>query len=241
MCRHGENEELRYSLRSVVKNAPVRNVWVVGGKPDWYTGNFLKTKPVGNAYENVRNNLKQVLANPEISEDFVLMNDDFFIIENVNSVSHYYGGLLIKRAQRHQELAGTNQYSMLLMNTDTALKKMGIKQPLNYELHVPMMFNKTKLAETIDLPFKIRSTYGNIHQIGGEDIKDVKIYSHARFTVDSSSIDNGTPYVSTEDGAFHKIKDYLDGLFPDPSPYELPKLLSADLANDRTNSLLPSV
>jgi hypothetical protein len=83
-----------------------------------------------------------------------------------------------------------------------------------------MQFNKTKLAKTIDLPFKIRSAYGNIHQVGGEEIEDVKIYSHPRFIVDSSSLDNGTPYVSTEDGAFDQIKDHLQELFPDPSPYE---------------------
>lgn len=220
MCRAGKNEELRYSIRSVIKNAPVDNIWVVGDKPDWYVGDFIKTKPVGNAYENVRNNLKHVIDHPNISDDFVLMNDDFFIVRKLNSVSHYHGGLLIKRAERHQELAGPNQYSNLLMRTDTFLRKRGIKEPLSYELHVPMQLNKIKLSETIDLPSKIRSTYGNIHRIGGEEIDDVKIYSHPFFQIDSSSIDNGTPYLSTEDGAFHQVRDYLANLFPEPSQYE---------------------
>jgi len=221
MCRPGHNEELRYSIRSVVKNAPVNNVWVIGDKPDWYKGNFIKTKILGNAYENVRNNLKHAIECTDISDDFVLMNDDFFIVRKLNSVSHYHGGLLIKRAERHQELAGPNQYSNLLWKTDNALRKKGIKEPLNYELHVPMLFNKDKLSETIDLPSKIRSTYGNIHNVGGEEIKDVKIYSHPMFQIDSSSIDNGTPYLSTEDGAFHTVKDYLDSMFSEPSQYEI--------------------
>jgi len=221
MCREGDNEELRYSIRSVVANVETAgNVWVIGGKPDWYIGNFINVKPVGNAFENVRNNLRHVLNTPEISNDFVLMNDDFFILRKLNSVSVYHGGLLINRSQRHEELAGPNYYATFLRKTDDALRKRGIKQPLNYELHVPMEFNKTKLAETIDLPYKIRSTYGNIHNVGGEEIQDVKIYSHPRFVGSSSDLENGTPFVSTEDDAFHKIKNYLEDLFPDPSPYE---------------------
>ena len=232
MCRPGENEELRYSIRSVAKNAPVRNVWVVGDKPDWYVGNFISTIPIGNAFENVRNNLRKVIAHPEISEDFVLMNDDFFIIRNVNSVYPYYGGLLINRYREHLELAGFNFYANFLRKTDTALRQQGIKNPLNYELHVPMPFNKAKLAETIDAPFSIRSYYGNIHQIGGEEMEDVKIYSHPRFVHTSSTIDNGTPYLSTEDGAFHRVEDYLGDLFPEPSPYELTILAVANATND---------
>ena len=119
---------------------------------------------------------------------------------------------------------------------------MGIKEPLNYELHTPMPFNKTKLAETIDQRFSIRSFYANYHNLGGEDIvKDVKIYSHVKFLTASSSLDNGTPFVSTEDGSFIQIKDYLENLFPDPSQYELSKLSSSNITDDSTNGLLPSV
>ena len=232
MCRDGENEELRYSIRSAVKNAPVRNVWVIGGKPEWYAGNFIPTKPVGNAFSNVRNNLKHAIARPEISDDFVLMNDDFFIMRNVNSVYPYYGGLLNKRYTEHQEIAGFNFYANLLRRTDLALKQMGIKEPLNYELHVPMPMNKAKLSETIDVPLSIRSYYGNVHGVGGEDMKDVKVYSHVLFQNASSTIDNGTPYLSTEDGAFLQVKDYLANLFPEPSPYELPVLTSTDSTNN---------
>ena len=222
MCRPGHNEELRYSIRSVVQNyEPASNVWVVGDKPDWYTGDFIKTRPVGNAYENVRNNLRHVIDTPEISDDFVLMNDDFFILRKLNSVSLYHGGLLIKRAEKHEDLAGPNFYANFLRRTDTVLKKRGIKEPLNYELHTPMEFNKEKLRETIDYPYSIRSSYGNIHNIGGEEIQDVKIYSHPQFRDSSSVIDNGTPYLSTDDGAFEEMQQYFKDMFPVASKYEL--------------------
>lgn len=221
-CRSGDNEELRYSIRSVLKNAKfVNKIWVVGDKPDWYSGNFIKVAPVGNSFANVRNNLRKVIDHPDISEDFILMNDDFFIIENVNSVSHYYGGLLADRSLRHQELAGPNYYANMLMKTHRGLTQQGIKNPLNYELHVPMLFNKAKLADTIEKPFSIRSYYGNKYNLGGEDINDVKIYSHPRFKVSSSSMNNGTPFVSTDDESFSYVRLELEKMFPSKSAYEL--------------------
>ena len=33
ICRVGENEELRYSIRSVLNSFPEANIWVIGGKP----------------------------------------------------------------------------------------------------------------------------------------------------------------------------------------------------------------
>lgn len=221
-CRYGDNEELRYSIRSVIANLEtLNNIWVVGSKPDWYSGNFINVLPVGNSFDNVRANLKEVIANKDISEDFVLMNDDFFIVQKINSVSHYHGGLLLNRSMRHQELAGPNYYANSLMKTDKSLKQKGIKEPLNYDLHVPIVFNKAKLSQTIDMPFSIRSYYGNTYKLGGEEIKDVKIYSHPRFKVDSSSIDNGTPFMSTDDESFKSIHHTIKHMFPLPSQYEL--------------------
>lgn len=222
MCRPGDNEELRYSMRSVVANfETLKNIWVIGDKPDWYSGNFIKVNPVSNSFENVRNNLKTVIDTSTISDDFVLMNDDFFISQKQKSVSLYHGGLLIKRSERHEELAGPNYYATFLRKTDTVLRQMGIKEPLNYELHTPMQLNKELLSKTIDIPLSIRSTYGNIHNIGGEEIKDVKIYSHPRFTIDSSKIDNGTPYFSTEDDAFTEMGYLIKDMFPLSSQYEV--------------------
>ena len=220
-CRSGKNEELRYSIRSVEKNFDfAKNIWVVGGKPDWYSGNFIEVPQRHNPFQNVRVNLKTVIDDPDISEDFVFMNDDFFVVKKINSVPTYYNGLLSERSRRHLEAAGPNYYSSFLMRSDQALRRYGIKQPLNYELHTPIVFNKTMLSETIDRPFSIRSLYGNIHNIGGEEIRDVKIYDSPRFIEDSSSIENGTPFVSTDDQSFRNMGNTIKDMFQDKSLYE---------------------
>ena len=57
ICGPGDNEELRYSIRSAVKNLKFDNLWVVGGKPKWYVGNYLEVIQNKSKYTNARNNL----------------------------------------------------------------------------------------------------------------------------------------------------------------------------------------
>lgn len=225
ICRPGKNEELRYSIRSVTKNAPADNVWVIGGKPDWYIGNFIPVANVGGKFNSIRNCIRVACETPGISEDFILMNDDFFILRNQNLGVYYYGGLLNKRAEEHEDLCGSNEYSMLLRRTDTILKKQGIKNPLNYDVHVHMPINKTKMLSVVKLPYSVRSYYGNTFNVGGTDIEDVKIYSHPLFKNTSAIIKEDTPFISTEDGSLNEVLDLLKERFPEPSEYELPKHL----------------
>jgi len=79
ICRGGENEELRYSLRSVVNSFPDSAVWVVGGIPKWYSGNKISIEQNAGKWANAVNNLNAITESPDIPEEFVLMNDDFFI------------------------------------------------------------------------------------------------------------------------------------------------------------------
>jgi hypothetical protein len=79
ICKPGDNEELRYSIRSVLYSFPDANIWLVGGKPSWYSGNYIYVDQKHHKYANAINNLHAICDSNEISEEFVLMNDDFFI------------------------------------------------------------------------------------------------------------------------------------------------------------------
>jgi hypothetical protein len=94
ICRKGENEELRYSIRSVVKNTNCRNVWVIGYKPSWYNGNFVDFPDIATKFNNIINCTKAITDVGAISDDFVLMNDDFFFLKYRNSMPVYHGGPL---------------------------------------------------------------------------------------------------------------------------------------------------
>jgi len=88
VCRPGDNEELRYSIRSTVKNLPEGRIWVVGGKPDWYTGDYIYVQQTGIGHPNVWKQLDVICATEDISDDFVLMNDDFFTVKKLDRTKY---------------------------------------------------------------------------------------------------------------------------------------------------------
>jgi hypothetical protein len=65
---------------------PEAKVWLVGGKPDWYSGNFIEVDQKHHKYANAINNLQALCNSEEISNNFILMNDDFFIIKPIKKL-----------------------------------------------------------------------------------------------------------------------------------------------------------
>ncbi len=214
-CRDGENEELRYSIRSAVKNLPHDNLWVVGKKPDWYSGNFINVDKFGDSYDKVREALKVASNTEEISEEFILMNDDFFIVKPVSEVEHFYIGTLKDRIESRR----SGGYSRLLQKTHKDLSDRKYKDPLDYELHIPMRMTKTGVARIIEMPGLWRSSFGNVFAVGGTQRNDVKLYTHEDWESRTDLYDS--EYLSTNDKSFPQMyKKIFKDMFPEPSVYE---------------------
>jgi hypothetical protein len=226
ICRKGNNEELRYSLRSVVKNLPEGRVWVVGYKPGWYTGDFISVPDVSSKFNNIHNLITHIAFDDRISDDFIMMNDDFFVVRPLDTVPVYHGGPLKDKINSYYDLNPTSSYNRLLSKTYNNLVNDGIQEPLDYDIHIPLPFNRTKLRETIVKKSLPRSTYGNHAGIGGEYIPDVKTYSNGSRLARRSHnfLDSELPYISCEDGSFQTIyKHVLKDMFPEPTMYECPR------------------
>ena len=215
------NNELRYSLRSVEKNFPSRKVIFYGGQPIELIPDMAC--PViqhgQNRYEKVRNMLRAACENDEITEDFWLFNDDFFVLSRVRSEKPFIRGTLQSRIKdiEAKQNGMTTAYSRQLRRTMHILKINGYQQ-LDYALHVPMLINRSKALEVInafpDSPM-FRSLYGNYWDLGGTVIDDVKIQNNAAVPEDAK-------YLSTDDNSFSKCQagDYLRSRFTKPSKYE---------------------
>ena len=212
-----ENEELRYSLRSL-KNFPHDKVWFYGGcpkglKPDHHI-KVEQNKPT--KWENIFMMFKMACLNKDISKDFWLFNDDFFIMKPVKEGPNYFEGDLYKRVvtleDRH---GGVTPYSQQLRYTLQELEGMGCTTK-NYALHVPMLINKKKgveLTNIINGPM-IRCLYGNYFNIGGEEHCDVKIDSKVKPYKD-------TEYLSTNDKSFTGlVGQQIKNRFKDKCKYE---------------------
>ena len=223
ICRDGENEELRYSIRSVLNSFPEAKVWLVGGKPEWYSGHCVPVEQNSNKYANALKNLKFLCEHSEISNNFVLMNDDFFIIKKINSVDQFYNGLLSDKINRFTQITGSSMYIKKLITTNKKLIDLGIKNPIDYELHTPMPMNKTGLLDVIEkYPECLwRSMFGNLYNVGGTQMDDVKIYVNKRHLARSNEITDNSIYMSTEDTSLKVMLDkMLRQMLPEPSIYE---------------------
>jgi hypothetical protein len=224
ICRDGDNEELRYSIRSVINSFPEARVWVVGGKPKWYVGNYIEVDQSSLKYINAINNLNSLCDSKEISDDFILMNDDFFILKQIDKIEYLHGGLLSNKIDRFKQLSRGSAYIKKLVETEKTLEQCGIQDPLDYELHVPMVMNKEKLKAIIEANQNClwRSLYGNIFKVAGKETVDVKIYhSNANKSI-SYKITNDSIYVSTDDITFNELwSTTLKRSFPHKSIYEV--------------------
>lgn len=222
ICRHGNNEELRFSIRSLQNLKQVKNVWVIGGKPKWYTGNHVEVTG-SDKYNHAITNLHVLTKNAKISEKFVLMNDDFYVIKPVNKLEYYYEGTLSDKIVKYNQFNPNSKYTKYLQKTRDLLLKQTRTEPLSYELHIPMVLTKTGLKEALKYNVLWRSYFGNTNNVGGEEMKDVKIYHPTardpnRFKYDANQ---HVSFISSEDRSFLYVRDrVLRNLFPQPSKYE---------------------
>lgn len=183
ILKNGKNEELRYSLRSVEKNYPHGKIWFYGGKPvDINPDRFIRVFQEGKTkWEKVRNTLVMVCENDDITEDFWLFNDDFFVIKPVKKPVNYYDGTLAERIKVIEKatFGVASEYSLKLRHLLKTLQDAGVSEPLNYAHHTPMLINRKKMLDVLErFPNEpmFRSLYGNIFKIGGKNMPDVKFY-----------------------------------------------------------------
>lgn len=220
-----ENEELRYSLRSVEENWAYKRVWFCGGCPVGVEPDrTMKIKQEGlDKWSKVRNMIRKVCENDEITEDFWLFNDDFYVLTpQSDDIEPTYNGELLPYIERiERKIGGPDGYTERLRYADSGLKQAGLSTR-NYEVHKPMLINRKKALEVLDkfpnLP-AFRSLYGNYWQIGGSNMPDRKVK-----VLDYSNIDNVRfwNFLSTSDKSFKEgnIGEFVRGKFTNKSKYE---------------------
>ena len=214
-------EELRYSVRSVVKNFPYRKIWFYGGLPEGIRPDkMVRVEQTGETkWEKVAGTLRMVCENDEITEDFWLFNDDFFIMKKTEDFPVAVRGTLKDRvegiAHKHGYLT---KYGLQLKATEEILKENGFGT-LDYTLHVPILVNRKIAIECLGAfpgcPM-FRSLYGNYAEIGGIAMQDVKI------TAPEAAPTGEEQMLSTSDRSWKdgKVGEYIREQFKEPCKYE---------------------
>jgi hypothetical protein len=218
------NDELRWSLRCLEANYPHGQVWVVGYKPNWLINvQFIKGNLSRHAGANVYHNVLKAAQCRDISSEFVVMNDDFFITKPLDEIPILYRSTLREHLRLPSLMRSqSTPWTRSIRTTLIALQALGYIDPISYELHVPMHANREAMADTLsrfthitpDAPPQWRSLYGNINAIGGEVGGDCKVYGAQKVR---------SPFHSTTDGSFRHYRSFFLQHYPKPSRYEKPK------------------
>lgn len=177
------NEELRYSIRSVVQNFPHRKIVFYGGCPYDMTPdrhvNVVQNKP--SKWQNVHYMLGVACKDDDLTPNFWLFNDDFFVMKPVDELPPLYNRSLwrhiVEVEERHQ--GQRSAYAIQLRHLCRTLTLIDPDtEALNYATHMPMLINRKKALKTLtEFPNEpmFRALYGNHHKIGGEHRDDCKI------------------------------------------------------------------
>jgi hypothetical protein len=211
------NESLRYSLRSL-NNLPHNKVYISGYCPSWVKNVIPLNVNQDNRddLENSNYNLIYAACQNDLSDKFVLMNDDFYIMEPCEVISPMHQGNLDERIAQY-ETGNRFGQAYSLIKTRTWLWQQGLAALLSYELHMPIVYNKHQLIKMFtltDLPLfaiRPRTMYSNLYKLGGELTKDAKepINPEGRFI----SVGYNTKPSS-------RNWKFIQSQFSRPSPYE---------------------
>ena len=167
------SQELIYTLRGL-KNIPHGEVFIIGDDPDLQNVTHIRYYQSSDVAKNTHAILNIACNTPEITDDFIWIADDMYILEKLNKLPVLHRGTYDEVIASYGRK--TNYYIYRMQQTNDYLKSLDIENPLCYELHVPFMINKKKWLE-INPPVEYNklSVYGNLANIGGIKSKDVKV------------------------------------------------------------------
>lgn len=162
LYKGGSKTELFLSIKSVWNFLKgYRHIYVVGDYVFFPTvKNVISLQHGTSRYNNSYLKIVDACNHPDISDDFLLMNDDFMFLKpvHVNDIPTYY---LEGEIERLSTLNKDTRHS-LFSTTVEYLKSQN--KPLNhFDVHFPMVINKEKfLSMPTDKEYAYRSLYGNL-------------------------------------------------------------------------------
>lgn len=218
------NNELRFSLRSVEKHLKgEKRVFIVGYKPDWIQNVIhipAEDKFRHEKEKNIFHKISVACQDERISDDFIFFNDDHFLLKDLTEIPYYH------REGLEEFVKGrATTYKISANNTLNVLKAKG-KPTLNYDVHAPIVYNKSKFLELREYNWNIRygmivkSLYCNHHGVEGEFLTDCKIQEAMTIENLEARIKD-RPVFSIGDRAIcQTFNRFMEGLYPEKSIFE---------------------
>lgn len=226
------DNEIRFSLRSVHKNLKnYGKVWIVGEMPNGIKNiNYIKhPDEIGphNADGNITRKIIRACKESELSERFMLMNDDYIINKPVDA-NHIYPMHKGDLRALPDSYFGSNTWRKRLKNTRDHLISKNLPV-LHFDYHAPLVVEKNKFEETVSqfdyasgIGICTRSMYGNIiypHAVRITKEKRV-LFNHKTIEEISQHVKDARFVAYNDHGLNNSLKLWLATQFPQPSPFE---------------------
>lgn len=228
-----DNNEIRFSLRSVSKNLKnVGKIFIVGEMPD-FLQNCIHVpckdifEPGINADGNMTHKLLHVCKRADLSDDFLFMNDDFIINKPIaaNEIPWLHKEDMATRPPNYW----TSQfYRHRLKRTFDELKLRGMAT-MQYDYHAPMLMNKHQFIEVIgqfdygiDIGYTFRSIYGNSLELPATPFAEYKVTVFKNYSLEKlqERTADMTFIGFNDEGLNRSLKWWLIDNFPDRCSYE---------------------
>jgi len=216
-----QNQEIKFSLRSAEKYLKFDRVFIIGKKPEFFNDKVIEipaNDDKGHKYFNVASKIGLMLQNKEISENFIYMNDDFFILQDYEKIPYYYTKTLEYWTENWK--ANKGKYYKKLLEIYKVFPEGKF-----FEIHFPIIYNKKKALKIYKkynlsiVAVMMRSYYCNeyISEIKSEKTKDYKIYTYDHFMAYKNA-----PFISTTNDSImiSELKNFIISRFGKKSTYE---------------------
>lgn len=197
------DDELRFSLRSLEKYmADLRKIFVVGEKPDWLEGveHLTAFDEHKKEWRNVLLKVRQACSVASLSDEFLLMNDDFFALEP------FLGSDL-----PFWSIKGANG---------------GNCGPTSFFIHRPMRIKKEwylKMPLSVEMPgdFSPRTFYANFYKAPPTPARDLILRPGKGMRSFAEQV-RGEPWFSIDDITMTdpEFRQFIFELYPEPSAFE---------------------
>lgn len=164
-----DNFETKYSIRSVEKFHPNNPIATIGYKPSWYgePGQYFEHKESSrNGYINVWGKILAACYIDEISDPFIQMNDDFYLLRELEYLHYAIQG------QYFLPTAVSTHWHKAKIETSKV-----IEMPCqNYCIHAPLLIDKQTFIECSEkYDWKSKSLIAR--QIYGLEVTKKKIFN----------------------------------------------------------------
>ena len=210
--------EIRLSLRSLEQNGKnIGRIFVVGRIPRWLTNVvFIKEE---DRYSRENNAFYKTLVGckSDISDEFLFMNDDFYMMKPFDAKTYpYYANGELK------QINNPSRYQEVQNNTINYLATKGIEKVIDFGVHCPIRYDKKKFLSMKDIfslrkfknsGYSPRTLYGNLFVDNYIISKDCKLWANDQITETEQGC------ISTSDACDDKI-EWLEKIFNKKSKYE---------------------